>query len=372
MDFSFTEAQTDLAELTRGIVAKLDHERLRAVESGTDRFDQSLWTELANAGVLSAALPDSVAGGGFDLLEQCSVLIELGRTVAPVPYLASIVQAASAIAEFGSEAQRESWAIPAASGEVVLTAALAEETGDDPATPGTAARRDGDTWRLTGIKTAVPAGGIADLFLVPASTSEGLAVFLVSPSDAGVTVARQRIVDSDSEALVEFTDVVLTADRVLGTVGGGVEVVDWLNARGTVGLCALQLGVTERALELTTEYAKTRVQFDRPIGSFQSVAARLADAYIDVEAIRLTLWQAAWRLVEGLPCDTEVATAKFWAADGGHRIAHTAVHVHGGMGIDLDHVLHRYFVAAKRAEFALGGATVQLRRIGSALAATPV
>ncbi len=110
------------------------------------------------------------------------------------------------------------------------------------------------------------------------------------------------------------------------------------------------------------------MQFGRPIGSFQAVAQRLADAYIDVEAVRLTMWQAAWRLSEGLPCDTEVATAKFWAADAGHRVAHTAVHVHGGMGVDTGHPLHRYFVAAKRLEFALGGATTQLRRIGAALA----
>jgi alkylation response protein AidB-like acyl-CoA dehydrogenase len=112
------------------------------------------------------------------------------------------------------------------------------------------------------------------------------------------------------------------------------------------------------------------VQFGKPIGGFQAVAQRLADAYIDTEAIRLTMWQAAWLLDEGLPCDSEVATAKFWAADAGHRVAHTAVHVHGGVGIDTDYPLHRYFVAAKHNEFALGGATTQLRRIGAALASS--
>ena len=135
--------------------------------------------------------------------------------------------------------------------------------------------------------------------------------------------------------------------------------------------CALQLGVIEKALELTAEYARTREQFGRPIGSFQAVAQRLADAYIDVEGTRLTVWEAAWRVSEGLPAANELATAKFWAADAGHRVAHTAVHVHGGMGIDIDGPLHRYFVAAKRNEFALGSATAQLRRIGAELAATP-
>jgi 3-oxocholest-4-en-26-oyl-CoA dehydrogenase beta subunit len=142
----------------------------------------------------------------------------------------------------------------------------------------------------------------------------------------------------------------------------------WLAAHGTVGLCAYQLGVLERALEMTAEYTQSRVQFGRPIGTFQAVRQRLADAYTDVQAVRLTMWQAAWQLAEGLPASTAIATAKFWAADAGHRVAHTAVHLHGGVGIDVSYPLHRYFTAAKRGEFALGGATTQLRHIGAALA----
>jgi alkylation response protein AidB-like acyl-CoA dehydrogenase len=127
----------------------------------------------------------------------------------------------------------------------------------------------------------------------------------------------------------------------------------------------------QRALELTAEYARERKRFGHAIGAFQAVRQRLADAYIDVEAVRLTLWQAAWRLADGSPAAQEVATAKFWAAEAGHRVAHTAVHVHGGVGIDVDHPLHRYFAAAKRLEFALGGATAQLRGLRELLAAEP-
>jgi acyl-CoA dehydrogenase len=162
--------------------------------------------------------------------------------------------------------------------------------------------------------------------------------------------------------------VTLGDDRVLAGNGQGEGVADWLVARATVGLCAVQSGVIERALELTAEYAKSRVAFGRPIGSFQAVTQRLADAFVDVEAVRLTMWQAAWRLASGSAAAAEVATAKFWAAEAGHRVAHTAVHVHGGMGIDVTYPVHRYFVAAKRHEFALGGATAQLRRIGDVLA----
>ena len=152
---------------------------------------------------------------------------------------------------------------------------------------------------------------------------------------------------------------------------GDGEALDWLVTHRAVGLTAYQLGVLERALELTSEYARTREQFDRPIGSFQAVAQRLADDYIDIQGLRLTLTQAAWRLSENLPSQTEVATAAFWAAEAGHRVAHTTVHVHGGVGIDTDVPVHRYFITAKQTEFALGGATAALRLIGRELADTP-
>src|SRR5262249_26172696 len=320
------------------------------------------------AGILAAALPESLGGAGLGLLEQCSVLAEIGRAVAPVPYLASAVLGAGALARFGTPEQQSTWARPAAGGEPGLPAAPPEEDGDDPGTPAARAERAADRWVLTGTKPAVAAGRRADLILVPAATAHGVTVFLVAPGRPGVTVRPQRMTDGDAAGHLELASVELPDDRVLGSPAGGAEATGWLVAHGTVGLCAQQFGVLERALELTAEHAKSRPQFGRPIGSSQAVAGRLADAYIDVEGVRLTMWQAAWRLSAGLPCATEVATAKFWAADAGHRVAHTAVHVHGGVGIDTDHPLHRYFVAAKRLEFALGGATTQLRRIGAVLA----
>jgi alkylation response protein AidB-like acyl-CoA dehydrogenase len=359
MDFSLSAAQTELAGLTRKILAERD---------APDRQ----WAALGSAGVLAAGLPESLGGDGLGLLEQCSVLSELGRAVSPVPYLASVVLAAGAIAEFGNPVQQRRWAAPAGAGSVLLTVALAEEDGDDPASPSTLAERAGEGWRLTGVKTVVPAAARADLMLVPASGADGVLVFLVEPSDPGVTVQPQALTDGADAGRLVLDGVKLDDHRLLGGASGGAEVTDWLVSRATVGVCAVQAGVLERALELTAEYARSREQFGRPIGSFQAVAQRLADAYIDVEAVGLTLWQAAWLLAAGRPGDPEidaaVASAKFWAADAGHRVAHTAVHVHGGLGIDTSYPLHRYFVAAKRAEFTLGGATAQLRRLGDILA----
>ncbi|HEX6857788.1 MAG TPA: acyl-CoA dehydrogenase family protein [Streptosporangiaceae bacterium] len=371
MDFAETESQAELAGLARKILTEqVTPERLAAAEAGPDRFDAALWADLAGAGVLAAALPEELGGAGLGFLDACSVLIELGRAVAPVPYLASIVLGAGAVARFGSAAQQEEFAVPAGRGELILTAALAEEDGDDPAAPSARAERSAaGGWVLSGVKTTVPAAPLAALLLVPAATPDGVAVFLVRPGDAGVTVARQQVTSGDSTGRVVLDGVRVGADRVLGEPGGEAGAAGWLLRAGTVGLCATAAGVTARALELTAEYARERIQFGKPIGGFQAVAQRLADAYIDCEAIRLTMWQAAWRLAEGLPCAAEIATAKFWAADAGHRVAHTAVHVHGGVGIDLSHPAHRYFTAAKHCEFMLGGATVQLLRLGAELAA---
>lgn len=356
MDFTLTEAQHDLGGLARTILGDwtLRHD---SVSGG---FDPDLWASLARAGLLDAALPAAVGGGGFGLLEQCSVLIEAGRTLAPAPYLTSVVGAAAAVAEFGDGQHAERWVLPVTRGERTLTVALA----DQGAAPGLAAEQAaGGWWRLSGVQTAVPAGSFADGFLCEASTVDGPALFLVDRTADGVAVSPQHVVDGTDAAQLELADVV-----VPDVLGGDVT---WVRQRMTVGVCAHQLGVLERALELTAEYAKTREQFGQPIGSFQAVRQRLADAYLDVEAVRLTLWQAAWRLAEGMPAEVEVATAKFWAAEAGHRVAHTCVHVHGGVGIDTDYPLHRYFVAAKRNEFTLGAATAQLRAIGAQLAAEP-
>ncbi|HSV39846.1 MAG TPA: acyl-CoA dehydrogenase family protein [Nocardioidaceae bacterium] len=367
MDFNPTPEQVDVAALARQILTdRVTVERQREVEATGVRHDAELFKALGEAGLVGIALPEAYGGAGLTLLELTSVITEAGRTVAPLP-LAWHGPTALAIAQFGSTAQKDAWLPGAAAGTVVLTSALSEERSDLPEQPATTASYDGDSWVLTGSKALVPAGTVAALFVVSASTDQGVKAFLVKPDDAGVTVEGQKVNDGDQTARLELEGVRLDADRVLV----GDDVVGWLSERLTTCLCALQLGITEGALELTASYAKEREQFGRPIGTFQAVSQRLADGFIDVLGLRLTTWQAAWRLTEGLPSVVEVATAKLWAADTGHKLAHTTVHVHGGVGIDLDGAAHRYFTGAKRIELMLGGTTAQARAIGKVLAAEP-
>lgn len=368
MDFTNTEASQDLSGLVRTIVDSVcTPAHQRDLDTLGQRFDTALWSKLIAADVLSTATPENIGGGGFGVLEQTAILTELGRQIAAVPYLESVMLGARALARFGSTGLAKDWAAPAAAGEKVLTIAPDGELGQGPvqATP------TGEGFRLTGTRTQVPFGPVADAFLVPAETGAGTRVFLVTADDAGVSVTALETTGRNSSGELELSGVEVGADRVVGDASEGAEVADWLTTHRAVGLAAYQLGVLERALELTADYARTREQFDRPIGSFQAVSQRLADDYIDVKGLRLTLQQAAWRLSEDLPAETEVATAAFWAADAGHRVAHTTVHVHGGVGIDIDHPVHRYFITAKQTEFALGGATAALRVIGRVLADSP-
>jgi len=369
VDFTFTPEQDEAAELAAKILGdRATNERMKAVEADGSRFDDDLWQDLADAGLLSLTIPEEYGGAGLGLIELCRVLVEVGRTVAPVPLVVH-GPVARLLEEHGSAEQKRLWLFGAATGERVLTAAVAEDRSFAPERPTTVATPDGDGYRLTGSKAIVQAAPHANLFLVPAETPTGVGVFIVEPSDDGLTLTVQTFSDGDAVGRLELESVRVDAEALVGPADGSVN--QRLRQLLLLAASAEQLGICEGALKLTASYAKVREQFGRPIGTFQAVSQRLADGYIDTLGQRLALWQAAWRLEEGLPAETEVAIAKLWAADAGHRIAHTTVHVHGGVGIDLDGEAHRYFTSAKRYEFLHGGATEQALDIGRTLAAEP-
>lgn len=372
MDFGFSEEQQDLQGLAQQILeGELSHERLKEVEGGDENFDRELWAKLAEAGILGIALPEASGGGGYGYLEAALVLEQVGRTVAPVPYYATVI-AALPIARFGTDAQKDALLPGVISGELILSAALTE-AGTDPLHPTTTAKPDGDGYLLDGVKDCVPAGPLADRVLCPAITPDGKEIVaIVDPDAEGVTRERQDTTNQHAEARLTLQGVKVGAADVLGAVDEGAEVLRWTVERATAALCAIAIGICEEAVKMTAEYTKTREQFDRPIATFQAVGQRAADAYIDTEAVRLTAWQAIWRLSEEIDASTEVAVAKFWAAEGGQRVVHAAQHLHGGMGVDRDYPLHRYFLWAKWLELSLGGATRQLLTIGKHLADEPV
>jgi alkylation response protein AidB-like acyl-CoA dehydrogenase len=379
MDFSLTEEQRAVGDLARRILTdQVTQERLKEIEAGQEGIDRRTWAELAKANLLGVALPEHVGGSGLGFLAACILLYEVGRTVAPVPVLASVVMGSLAIAEWGTPAQKDQLLPGAITGDRILTAALVEQESTDPAHPTTTAApsSNGDVaegWRLDGVKVCVPAGSVASHFLVPARTGEDtVGVFIVAADAAGVSLTSESTTSRQPEARVSLDGVAVSAADVLGDPGDGRAIVEWIVERATTAICTTAAGVCDQAVQMTAEYTKSRQQFERPIASFQAVGQRAADAYIDAEAVRLTAWQAAWRLDVGMPAAAEVAVAKFWAADGGQRVVHAAQHLHGGIGVDRDYPLHRYFLWAKHLELMQGGATAQLLSLGALLAAEPV
>lgn len=371
MDFDFREEEQAVAELARKILEdQATNERLKELESSGAPCDETLWQALAQSNLLGTALPEAHGGSDLGFLALCVLLREVGRTVAPVPVFPALVLGGLPLARFGSEAQQKEWLPGIARGERILTAALAEFDSSDPLAPATRAETHGDGFRLTGVKTGVPSAAQASHILVPACLEDGsIGLFYVERGGAGVTLTAQETSDGQPHAQLELAGAPVSEDARLGSPGRGADVLRWIVEHAVAARCMMQLGVTERALEMTAEYSRERVQFDRPIGSFQAVHQRAADAYIDVEAIRLSALEAAWRLSRGLPAAEHVAVAKFWAAEGGQSAAFACQHLHGGIGIDKDYPLHRYFTWAIQIEHELGAAPHQLERLGREIAA---
>jgi 3-oxocholest-4-en-26-oyl-CoA dehydrogenase beta subunit len=370
VDFDLTDEQRATAELAAKLLGdKSTPEALRALDHADDlRFDRDLWRAMADAGLLGIALPVEHGGAGLGLMELCLVLEEVGRRTAPVPALASLAFAGLPVARFGSASQQAALLPPLVAGTSVLTAALVEPLGD-PLRPATAAHPDGDGWALDGVKTNVPAALVADAVLVPATTPEGgTGVFVVAADAAGLTCERQATTTGTPEAQLALAGVRVGPDAALGPVDEAGTVLRWTVEHATVAACAVMAGLAAEAVRMTGEYTSSREQFGRPIATFQAVGQRAADAYVDAHAIRLTMLQAAWRLTAGLPADREVAVAKYWASAGGQRVVHAAQHLHGGIGVDRDYPLHRYFLLAKQLELTLGGASRQLVGLGRLLA----
>ncbi len=366
MDFALSDSEDALRTLAARILAeRATPERLRELEAG-EWFDRELWQTLAKAGLCEVEQPGAEGGLGF--FELCLVLEEVGRHVAPVPAVATLALGALPIARFGTPAQRKRWLPAVAAGETVLSAALFEPGGDGSTDLATTATRQGDTFVLDGVKDCVPAATLAARILVPARTAEGVALFLVDPRAAGVTLEAQTATSGEPQARLRLAGARVQGEDTLAEPTRGREVLDWMADHARVALAALQTGVIARALRLTAEYTTQRQQFDRPIATFQAVAQRAADAYIQVEACRLATWQAALRLAAGETAPREVAVAAYWAAEAGHLVLAAAQHLHGGMGFDCDYPLHRHYLWAKQIELQLGGASAELERLGHLLA----
>ncbi|MFD8566863.1 acyl-CoA dehydrogenase family protein [Streptomyces sp. NPDC059639] len=373
MDFSLGEELEAVRDLAREIFTdRTSPERLRTVETSPTRVDEGLWSDLADAGLLGAALPEDVGGAGLGPAGLGVLLTEQGRRTAPVPLWSALV-AALAVAEHGDARQRA--LLPSlAAGTARLALALEEFGPADPVAPDTVAVRapaDAPPWRLTGHKAAVPGPVGAGHVLVSATTGDGAGLFLVAADAAGVSWEHA---ETTSHELGGHLTLDGAPAEAVGIPGRGA--VERTLRQARTALAALQLGVTEGALGHAVEHLREREQFGRPLATFQAVQHQLADCYIDIDALRVTTWHAMDTLSDTGATDAEresaALVAKWWAAEAGLTTVHRVQHLHGGIGVDTDHPVHRHFLWGRQIAATLGGAQAQLAGLGDVLARTAV
>lgn len=361
MDFDFTEKQEVIRKSAREFLAgKCLSSLVRAVEDGKLGYAAQLWQEIAELGWVGLVVPDELGGSGGTFLDVCVLVEEMGRVLAPVPFV-PVVLCQYAIMEAGTEEQKTKYLPAMASGELKMTFAMHDSSlSFDPFGLETKASKKGDRYLLNGTKHLVPFGLIADAYLVPAKAGkdggDGVRLFLVDRSREGVTTSGTKTISGDEVAIVTLNDIEVSEDEVLSMSGESWPMLRNLFLRGAVLKCAEMIGGAERVLEQTVDYVKQRIQFDRPIGSFQAVQHRCANMAIGRDGARFATYQAAWLQSEGLPCEREVAIAKAWVSEAYTRICLDAHQAHGAIGFTKEYDLQLYSRRAKAAELAFGDA----------------
>jgi acyl-CoA dehydrogenase len=348
MNSHLDESQEAIRDAAAEVFSRLvDPTRIEKVEQHADRFDRELWSALADSGLLGVVVPEEHDGLGLGAVELALACEQFGRSVAPVPYLECAL-AGWTIAAHGSDDQRARLLPGLVSGQQVAAVAW----------PATTAHLRGDDDRLTGTALGVPWGHVADVVVVPLDGR----VLLVDPHADGVTSVRE---ETTGRAIATT----LTFDNAAAEAVGDARMADWLLARSRTMSSAVQAGLTDAAVRLTASYTNEREQFGKPLSTFQGVALKAADAYLDATALRAAMLQAAWALDELDDPTLETLTAAWWAAEGGQHCVHLTQHLHGGMGADVTYPVHRYFLWAKQLELQLGGASALLAELGDALEA---
>jgi alkylation response protein AidB-like acyl-CoA dehydrogenase len=359
VDFAFTEEQSELADVLRSFLTRhSDEQQVRALMETDVGFDPAVWRQLATGvGVQGLAIPEQFGGQGAGFVELGLMLKEAGRSLLVAPLFSTTVLAAHALLLSGDERACSRYLPRIAAGELVATVAV-----DDAAAPVRSSVRDG-SWRLSGTKTVVLDGLLADLIIVTAQTDGGLGLFTV---EAGATgLGRESLSSLDPTrklARLDFDDV--EAQPLGDSAGSGAECLDTVCALASVGLAAEQLGGAQRCLELSVAYAKDRIQFGRPIGSFQSIKHLCADMLLEVEraaaAVDYALWAAAER-TDDLP--VLAAMTKALCSDVYSNVAFSTIQVHGGIGFTWEHPAHLYLRRARSSALMFGTADEHRERM---------
>ena len=353
LDLDFDQEQELLRQTARELLAKhCSLDVVRAMEDDPVGYPPALWTQLGELDLIGLLLPEEYGGSGMSLIEGVALYEELGRALAPTPHFVSAVLSGGVLAEAGSEAQKDQWLRPVASGEAIVTPAWLEpENGFSPRGVQTTAEATGEGFRLNGLKRHVLFASSADRLVVLVRTgddAQDVDLFLVDPKADGVTLRQQFSIASDTQYEVTLSDVVVSeADRI-GPAGSGWATWQDVLQPALVLLGAQAVGGARYALEITTQYAKDRHQFDKPLGAFQALAHYLADAVTNLDGAEQLVHEAAWAGASGRPLESLAPMAKLFACSTFRDITAMAQQLFGGIGFTLDFDIQLYFRRAKQ------------------------
>jgi alkylation response protein AidB-like acyl-CoA dehydrogenase len=363
MDLGLDEQQEMLKNFARDFLEKECPESLvRAMEEDEKGYSPELWQKMAQQGWMGLIIPEQYGGAGMTLCELAVLLEEFGRALAPGPFIPTVVLGAVPIMEAGTEEQKNQFLPRIAAGEMIMSMALTE-----PSAKWTAdgvqleAKKEGGGYVLNGTKLFVQDAHVTDYMVVVARTGgsgeEGITLLLVDSKSPGIKFEVLKTIAADKQCEVTFENVKVPAANILGEEGKGWPIVERVKKVATVAACAYLVGLSQMDFDTTLNYAKERVQFGRPIGSFQAIQHKLADAVIDVDGSRFITYKAAWSLAENEPdADMMVSMAKAWTSDASRRVVAHGQQIHGGIGFTKEYKIQLYFRRQKWQELMWGDA----------------
>jgi alkylation response protein AidB-like acyl-CoA dehydrogenase len=359
MNFAFSDEQEELRKVTRQFLETKSPESAVREQMDTEvGFDKAVWSQMADQmGLQGLIIPEEFGGSGYSYIELTVVLEEMGRALLCAPYFSTVVLAANTLLQSGDDAAKKELLPGIATGETIATLAFTEDNGrwDEQGITATAAK-DGDGYSITGSKMFVLDGHTANLIIVAAKTDAGVSLFQVAGDASGLTRTPLATMDQTrKQAKLDFEG---TPAKLIGTEGQGWSVLERVLDLAAVGLAAEQVGGAQKVLEMSVEYAKVRVQFGRPIGSFQAIKHKCADMLLEVESAKSAAYYAAWcaaELNDELP--SVASLAKAYCSEAYFHAAAENIQIHGGIGFTWEHPAHLYFKRAKSSELLFGDPT---------------
>ncbi len=359
MNFAFTDEQEELRKTVRAFLDnKSPESAVRELMETEDGYDEGVWKQAAEQlGLQGLSIPEEFGGSGYGFIELGIVLEEMGRALFTAPFFSTVVLAGTTLLHAGDDAAKKDYLPGIASGETIATVAFTEPSGKwDEAGITMEAAADGDSWKLNGTKSFVLDGHLANLILVAARTGKGVSLFAVDGDASGLTRTSLSTMDQTrKQAKLEFAD---TPARLIGTEGEGWDVLGKVLDLVVVGLAAEQVGGAQKVLDMAVEYAKVRVQFGRPIGSFQAIKHKCADMLLEVESAKSAAYYGMWcasELNDELP--SVASLAKAYCSEAYFHAAAENIQIHGGIGFTWEHPAHLYFKRAKSSELLFGDPT---------------